>query len=454
MFKRRGGSRAASSKRIRSPRKYRQRVARVPSLQSNSHMSTTRQELSTSIPAAEPETPRLVVGAQAAKTPRSLRNILCLDDFEPAAKRFLPRPIYGYISGGVETDASLRGNRAAFQEYHFVPRVLVNTRGRTQKTTLLGKTYDLPFGFPPMGGTSLAAYEGDSVLARTAAALNIPMIQSGASLTKLEKLREVGPTAWFQAYLPGVPEIITPLVERAQRAGFETLVLTVDVQVAANRENNFRSGYSSPLRPTPRLAWDCYIRPRWLFGTFLRTIMNRGMPHIENMGFERIPILSGSIERPRLARDGLSWEHVELMRRIWKGKLVLKGVLAKEDVRIARESGVDGIMVSNHGGRQLDGTVAPLRMLPMVASEAGGMAVIMDSGIRRGTDVLKALAMGADFVFIGRPFLYAATIAGEAGVRHGVKLLREEIDRDMAMLGISSLEGMRREMLVPSTGPL
>ena len=301
-----------------------------------------------------------------------------------------------------------------------------------------------------MGGTSLAAYDGDTVLARTAAALNIPMIQSGASLTPLEDVKEVGPTAWFQAYLPGRPRRSSRRSSSARSAaGFETLVLTVDVQVAANRENNFRNGYSSPLKPTPRLAWDGAIRPRWLFGTFLRTIMNHGMPHLENMGFERIPILSGSLERPRLARDGLSWEHVELMRRIWKGKLVLKGVLAKEDVRIARESGVDGIMVSNHGGRQLDGTVAPLRMLPAVKSEAGNMAIMMDSGIRRGTDVLKALALGADFVFIGRPFLYAAAIAGEAGVRHAVKLLREEIDRNMAMLGISKLAEMRREMLVP-----
>jgi L-lactate dehydrogenase (cytochrome) len=303
-----------------------------------------------------------------------------------------------------------------------------------------------------MGGTSLAAYDGDRTLARVAAGLNIPMIQSGASLTTLEKVKAVGPSAWFQAYLPGDPSIITPLVERAQNAGFEHLVLTVDVQMAANRENNFRNGYSSPLKPSLRLAWDGAVRPRWLFGTFLRTIRNHGMPHLENMGFERIPILSGSVDRPRLARDALSWEHVELMRRIWKGKFLLKGVLSPADVRIARESGVDGLMISNHGGRQLDGTVAPVRMLPAVKAEAGNMAIIMDSGIRRGTDVLKALALGADFVFIGRPFLYAASIAGEDGVRHAVKLLREEIDRDMAMLGISNFDQLTREMLVPASG--
>jgi L-lactate dehydrogenase (cytochrome) len=378
-------------------------------------------------------------------------DILSLEDFEEPARRYLPRPIFGYISGAVETNASLAGNRSAFSEYDFLPHVLVNTRARHQKTTIFGRTYDLPFGFPPMGGTSLAAYDGDRVLARVAAQLNTIMIQSGASLTTLEKLKEVGPTAWFQAYLPGDPSIITPLVERAQRAGFEVLVLTVDVQVASNRENNVRNGYSSPLKPSPRLAWDCGIRPRWLFGNFLRTWMTTGMPHLENMGFQRMPIL-GNLDRPRLARDGLAWEHVELMRKIWKGKLVLKGVLSPGDVRIARESGVDGLMISNHGGRQLDGTVAPMRMLPAARSEAGNMTIMMDSGIRRGTDILKAFALGAQFVFIGRPFLYAASIGGEDAVHHGANLMREEISRNMAMLGISSMSEMKREFLVPSRG--
>ena len=397
--------------------------------------------------------PSAVSTREGAATPRQFRDILCLEDFEEPARRLLPRPIFGFISGGVETNASLTGNRAAFGEFEFLPRVLVNTKARHQKTTLFGRTYDLPFGFPPMGGSSLAAYRGDIVLAKVAAELNTVMIQSGAALTPMEHVREAGPTAWFQAYLPGDPEIITPLVERAQRTGFEVLVLTVDVQVSANRENNVRSGFSSPLKPTPRLAWDCMLRPRWTFGTFGRTVLNHGMPHLENMGFPRIPVL-GNLERPRMARDGLSWEHVELMRKIWKGKLVLKGVLSPHDVRIARESGVDGIMVSNHGGRQLDGTIAPLRALPGAVAEAGGMAIMMDSGIRRGTDVLKALAMGAHFVFVGRPFLYAASIAGEAGVHHAAALLREEISRNMAMLGLSSVAEMKRDLLVPSRGPI
>ena len=394
-----------------------------------------------------------MVKPQQRAAPGRLKNILCLDDFEEPARRFLPRPIFGYISGGVETNASLDGNRTAFNAFEFLPRVLVNTKARHQKTTLFGRTYDLPFGFPPMGATALAAYRGDDALAKVAAELNTVMIQSGASLMPMEKVREVGPTAWFQAYLPGHPEIITPLVQRAQATGFEVLVLTVDVQVSANRENNVRAGYTSPLKPSPRLAWDCIQRPRWLFGTFGRTVLNHGMPHLENMGFPRIPIL-GNMERPRMSRDGLSWEHVELMRKLWKGKLVLKGVLSRHDVRIARESGVDGIMVSNHGGRQLDGTISPFRALPGAVAEAGNMAIMMDSGIRRGTDVLKALALGAHFVFVGRPFLYAAAIAGEDGVHHAASLLRDEISRNMAMLGISSVAEMKPELLVSSRGPI
>jgi L-lactate dehydrogenase (cytochrome) len=383
--------------------------------------------------------------------PARFRDLLCLEDFEAPARRFLPRPIFGYIHGGVESNTARDRSRAAYADWEFLPRVLVNTRARHQKTTLLGRTYDLPFGFPPMGSTSLAAYRGDSVLAQVAAELNTVMIQSGASFTPMEKLRAIGPTAWFQAYLPGDKEIIVPLVERAQRSGFDTLVLTVDVQVPANRENNVRTGYNSPLKPSLRLAWDCMLRPRWSLGVFGRTVMEHGMPHLENMGFPRLPVV-GYAERPRWSRDGLSWEHVELMRKMWKGKLVLKGVLSGKDVRIARESGVDGILVSSHGGRQLDYSLAPLRALPGCVSEAGNMAIMLDGGIRRGTDVLKALALGAHFVFIGRPFLYAAAIAGAAGVHHAASLLKDEISRDMAMLGISSLAEMSRELLVPAHG--
>ena len=417
-------------------------------------MTTNKQELAPSTsssgevaapfaaPAARPQPPQ----------PRILRRILALDDFEDAARRVIPRPIFGYVTGGAETNASLRANRAVWDEIAFVPKTLVDTSERTQKTTLFGHTYDAPFGIAPMGGTTMAAYQGDLVLARCAAAANVPMILSGASLTPLERVRQAGPTAWFQAYLPGEDGPIAQLVERVARAGYDTFVLTVDVQVSANRENNVRNGFRTPLRPSLRLAWDGIMRPRWLFGMFLRTLWLHGMPHFENMG-RRVPLISRTEEREPGRRDKLSWKHLELIRRLWKGRLVVKGILDKDDARIARETGADGIIVSNHGGRQLDGAVAPLRVLPGIAAQAGGMTVMMDSGVRRGTDVLKALALGAQFVFLGRPFLCAAAIAGEPGVRHAVKLLHDEIDRDMALLGIKALAEMRRELLRSARGP-
>ncbi|MBM3372566.1 MAG: alpha-hydroxy-acid oxidizing protein, partial [Betaproteobacteria bacterium] len=194
---------------------------------------------------------------------------------------------------------------------------------------------------------------------------------------------------------------------------------------------------------------QCLAHPRWLVGTALRSYFSRGMPHFENMG-PRTPVMSRTAVRGRANRDHLNWEHFDLMRRLWKGKLVIKGILDKRDAVIAREHGADGIIVSNHGGRQLDTATSPLRVLPGIVAAAGPMTVMMDSGIRRGTDALKALALGAKFVFVGRPMLYAAAVAGETGVRHAIGLLRAEIDRDMGMLGANSIAEVNRDMLMPA----
>jgi L-lactate dehydrogenase (cytochrome) len=225
-------------------------------------------------------------------------------------------------------------------------------------------------------------------------------------------------------------------------------VVTVDSQVAPNRENYLRAGFSAPLRPTLRLAWDGITRPRWLFGTFLRTLVRHGMPHFENNFATRgAPILSPSVVREWSERGQLDWTHLALIRRLWKGTLVVKGILDPDDARMAREAGADGIIVSNHGGRQLDGAVSPLRMLPAVVAACPDIPVMIDSGVRRGTDVLKALALGAKFVFVGRPFGYAAAIGGAAGVNRAIGLLFDEIHRDMAMLGISNLSELDSQRL-------
>ncbi len=383
--------------------------------------------------------PPAIVKREASAVPRALRRYLSLDDFEITARRRLPKMLYGYISGATETDAALRDNRRAFEEYGFVPRVLKDVSNRDQTTTLFGKTYASPFGIPPMGSAALCAYRGDIVLARAGAAMNVPTVLSASSLIRLEDVQRANPNAWYQAYLAGEPSRIEPLVDRVADAGYDTFVVTADVPVPPNRENNIRNGFQVPLAITPRVAWDTLTHPHWLFGTWTRTLLNHGMPHFENMDAMRgPPVLAKNLMRNIGKRDQLAWKHVELIRRRWKGKLVVKGLIAPADAKIARESGVDGVLVSNHGGRQLDGTVSALRTLPEIAGEAGGMTVMLDGGIRRGTDVIKALALGAQFVFIGRPLLYAAVVGGEPAVQRALSLLKDEVDRDMALLGIRS----------------
>jgi L-lactate dehydrogenase (cytochrome) len=392
--------------------------------------------------------PPTVVERSASTVPRALRRYLSLDDFEATARRRLPKFIHGYIAGGAENDAAVRDNRRAFDEYGFVPRVLNDVSGREQTTTLFGKTYAAPFGIPPMGSAALCAYRGDVVLTRAAAAINVPMILSASSLIRLEDVRRENPAAWYQAYLAGDVSRIEPLVDRVAAAGYDTFVVTADVPVPPNRENNIRNGFRIPLAITPRVAWDTVTHPHWLFGTWARTLMNHGMPHFENMDAARgPPVLAKNLMRNIGKRDQLAWKHVELIRKRWSGKLVVKGLIAPADARIARECGVDGVIVSNHGGRQLDYAMSSLRTLPEIASEAGGMTVMLDGGIRRGTDVLKALALGARFVFVGRPLLYAAVAGGEAGVQRALTLLKDEIDRDMALLGIRSIGDISSDLV-------
>jgi L-lactate dehydrogenase (cytochrome) len=211
--------------------------------------------------------------------------------------------IYGFIAGAVETDAALRDNRRAFDEYGFVPRVLNDVSSRNQMTTLFGKTYAAPFGIPPFGSAALCAYRGDIVLARAAAAANVPMILSAASLIKLEDVKRANPAAWYQSYLAGDASRIEPLVDRVAAAGYDTFVVTADVPVPSNREHNIRTGFQVPLVITPRIAWDVATHPHWLLGTWMRTLKNHGMPHFENMDATRgPPVLSRSRAQHRQSR--------------------------------------------------------------------------------------------------------------------------------------------------------
>ncbi|MBK5401428.1 alpha-hydroxy-acid oxidizing protein [Pseudomonas sp. TH39(2020)] len=380
--------------------------------------------------------------------PHRFRDLLALDDFERHAKRHLPTMVFHHVCGGVETETALRGTRDAYRKYRFVPRMFVDVSGRKQDTTLFGHTFSHPFGVGPLGGAAFVAYRGDLVLTGAAKAMNVPMILSASSLISLEDVIARNPQSWFQAYLPGDPKRIDPLIDRVENAGYKTLVITGDLPVLGNREHVQRSGFSMPIKVTPKVMWQSAMKPNWLFGTVLRTVIQHGMPHFENTEALRGPaMMSNNVVRNTNARDQLDWTHIEAIRKRWKGNLVLKGILSAEDARVARDLGVDGIIVSNHGGRQLDYAVAPLDVLAEIAEHKGAMKVMIDSGIRRGTDVLKAMALGADFVFLGRSFLYAAAIGGEQGVLHAMRILKEEIDRDMALVGVRRLHQLHPDLL-------
>ena len=384
----------------------------------------------------------------------ALKNIHALSDFEALARRKLPRQLFSYISNGADDESSLRANRAAFERYAFVPRMLEGVAQRSQQIELFGQRYQSPFGISPVGLSAMWCYRGDLVLAQAAQEMGIPAVMSGASLIPMEEVAAAAPDTWFQAYMPGEPARVEALIQRIAKAGFKTLVVTVDLPVQVNPERYAKKGFSTPLRPSLRLAWDGISHPRWLAGTFLKTLARHGMPHFENWRAERgAPILAARAERDFQARDHLDWSHLGVMRELWPGPLVVKGILRWQDAVKAQNLGVDGIIVSNHGGRQMDGAISPLRVLPEIVQAAPGLTVMMDSGIRRGSDVLKALSLGARCVFNGRSFNYAATAAGPAGVRHAISILRTEVQRNMALLGINRLDELDGSLVRDQISP-
>ncbi len=386
---------------------------------------------------------------KAGRLPRHLQDVLNLSTLEQAASRHWPKPMREYVLGAAEDNRSLHANRSDFSDYDWVTRVMVDVSQRTTQTTLWGHTYQAPFGIAPIGISALLAYDGDAVLAESARTAGIPMIMSGSSLTRLEEVYEKAPGTWFQAYLPGNGQRRKALIERIARAGYETLVVTVDIPVWANRENNIRAGFSLPVRPSASLAWQGLTHPRWLVQTFCKTLLLRGMPYFENSFAERgAPAFSAKAVRETAGRDHLQWSDLSAIRQQWRGQLVVKGVLSPHDARQAVSAGADGIIVSNHGGRQLDGAVSALRALPEIADAIGHqVSVMLDGGVRRGSDVLAALALGARLVFAGRPFISAAALGGHAGVAHAIELLRAEVDRNMAMLGVNDVRQLGPDRL-------
>ncbi|MBP7566324.1 MAG: alpha-hydroxy-acid oxidizing protein [Burkholderiaceae bacterium] len=371
--------------------------------------------------------------------------MLNLDDFEAAARSRLPRALHGFAANGSERGASVLANARSFERWAFVPRTLVDVATVDPTTTLFGTTHASPFGIAPMGGCALFAHRADLALAQGAHASGIPFVLSAASSVPLEQVMEAAPGSWYQGYIPGDEARINALLARLRNARVGVLVITVDVPIASNRDRDRRLGFTIPLKPRLSLAVDGVLHPRWLCGTFARTLLSDGMPRLPNFGGEPTgrPIIATPTAAARSDRDRLTWAHVAFIRRQWSGALLIKGVLSADDARLAREAGADGLIVSNHGGRQLDGAAAPLDVLPEVLDAADGLPVCLDGGIRRGTDALKALALGARLVFLGRPMLYAASVGGQAGVEQAIGILQSEIRTSLALLGCRRIDELR-----------
>jgi L-lactate dehydrogenase (cytochrome) len=379
---------------------------------------------------------------------RQLQDIRDLEDFRPAAKRRLPNAIYGYVANGAEDEVSRRTNRAAFLDYRLVPRILAGVNERSQQRLLFGRRFAAPFGIAPMGGAAVVTYDADNIMARATAQCGIPFTLSGNSIIPMEEVARNFSGAWFASYQSPNTRAIEGMVERVAAAGFRVFVLTADVPVGSNREQDARAGFHQPIQFNHKIIRDGVLHPRWMLSTAGRTLLKRGIPHIDDLEYNGGPGLFSRGAGKIASHTCLSWDHVKLIRRLWQGPFVVKGILSPLDARLAHDHGVDGIVVSNHGGRQLDKAVTPLHVLPDIVAAAADMAVIVDSGFRRGTDVLTALALGADFVLIGRPFLFAAAVAGEAGVLHAIELLSKEIDRDMALLGLHDLDAIGPDQLI------
>ena len=359
--------------------------------------------------------------------------------------------MFEFVDRGSEDEVALRNNRAAFERIKLKPRTLVDVSGRSQETTLFGHRQPMPIAIAPTGSAGLMWYEGEIALARAAAAAGIPFTLATGSMTAMEKIAaQAGGRLWFQLYMWPDRSLSHQLVERARAAGFEALMVTVDGAVSGNREYNLRNGFTIPFTFTRRNVSDVLMHPEWLLGVLTRYLLTTGMPRYENYPSERkYRITAQPMGKGMLLNDSLNWDDLRVLRKMWPHTLIVKGILHPQDAILAADCGADGIVVSNHGGRNLDSSMAPIEVLPEIVDAVGQrITVIVDSGFRRGSDVVKALALGAKAVLIGRPTLYGTAAGGEAGAARAIAIFREEIDRVLALLGCPGIAALNREYLM------
>jgi len=376
-------------------------------------------------------------------------------DLREMARRRLPKGVFEFMDRGNGDEVALANNRAAFERFKLVPHALVDTSGRSQEITLFGNRHKMPIAIAPTGSAGLNWYEGEIALARAAAAAGIPFTLATGSMTAMERVAEqAGGTLWFQIYMWPDRSLSRALIDRAKATGYQALVVTVDTPVPPGREYNLRNGMTVPFRFTRRNVADVLLHPRWLATVLARYLMTTGMPRYENYpGEMRQRITALPMGRSMAVTDSLTWKDLKALRRVWPHRLILKGILRAEDAVHAAHCGVDGVIVSNHGGRAVDSTMAPIEVLPSVLDAVGGrLTVMVDSGFRRGADVVKALALGAAAVLIGRATLYGTAVAGEAGAARAIEIYRDEIDRILGLIGCPDVGQLGREYLAPGGG--
>ena len=376
-----------------------------------------------------------------------MQGVVNIDDLRKLAKKRLPKIAYDFIEGGTDDEVGLNTNEQAFRQARIVPRYLVDVTVRDQSTTLFGRTYSSPIGIAPTGLAGLFRRGADLMLAEAARDANVPFIMSGSSTGSIEDLGKLAPDhGWYQLYSAKDQSISEDMIKRAGDAGLKTLVFTVDVPEGSNRERNTRNGWGRPLKLSLATKLEALEHPAWMLEW-----MRHGTPFFNNWA-KYAPAKDANSVADFVAQQNrapMTWKHVERYRSLFKGNFVLKGIMHPDDAIRAHSLGVDGIMVSNHGARQLDNAPAPLHVLPAIRDAVGDkMTVMFDGGIRRGLDAVIALCMGARFVFQGRPTLYGVTAGGVEGAKTALGIFRREVDLSMAQMGAPKIADLGPQFLM------
>jgi (S)-mandelate dehydrogenase len=367
-----------------------------------------------------------------------LSQAVNIEDLRVLAKRRLPRAIFDFFDGGAEDEVTLRGNRSAFENIRLLPRVLVDVSNIDTSIELFGKPSAMPMAIAPTGGISAGRYGAELILARAAKAWGVPFTMATPSAFTIEQVAaEVGGRLWFQLYCVRNLEFRQKLVRRARDAGYEAILVTVDLPVSGKRERDPRNGFHTPYSPNWRNSKDVIFKLAWAID-----MMRNGLPGMANLEGYPFSTPTGTDIVTAVGREmdaGLDWEYIRRLRDEWPGKLLLKGVERPDDAERAVSVGCDGVVVSNHGGRQLDGAAPTLDALPDVARAVGNkLTVLLDGGVRRGVDMLKARALGAHAVLTGRATLFGAMAGAEPGARRALEILSTELVRAMQLCGVRS----------------